>query len=98
MKRSSALVIVIPLVVVFIVVGLVFVMRVKSKASEPVEVPTSLVVPKLKEDPAGKPTSGFSVTTGVASPVSDLEADLNGAEPTDDASDIESLQNEADAL
>lgn len=98
MKRSSPLVIVIPLVVIFVVVGLVFVMRIKSKASEPVVTPPTLVVPTLKETAVGKPTNGFSVTTGVASPVSDLEADINGSAPVNDEKDIQSLQAEASSL
>lgn len=97
MKRSSSLVIIIPLVVAGIVIGLVFVMRVKSKASEPIAYPTATTVPAL-QDGAGKPTNGFSVTTASVSSVSDLETDLQNALPTNDTSEIQTLQNEASAL
>ena len=100
MKKSSSLVIIIPLVVAAIVIGLVFVMRVKSKASEPVTNPIEVRIPALKDE-AVKPASGFNTTTtnsSQTSPVSDLETDLNGAAPTNDTEEFDTLQNEASAL
>ena len=58
MKHSSPLVIIIPLIVAGIVIGLVFLMRVTSKASEPVRYKTATTVPAL-QDETGKPTNGF---------------------------------------
>lgn len=97
MKRSSTLVIIIPLTVVAIIIGLVFVMRISSKASEPVTLPTEATIPLLKDD-FGKPTNGFTVTTGRASSVSDLEMDVNTTADTNDTSEIDALLNEASAL
>lgn len=97
MKRSSTLVIIIPLTVVAIIIGLVFVMRISSKASEPVALPTEATIPLLKDD-SGKPTNGFTVTTGRASSVSDLEMDVNMTADTNDNSEIDELQTEASAL
>ncbi|MEK7577621.1 MAG: hypothetical protein AAB492_03355 [Patescibacteria group bacterium] len=97
MKHSSPLVIIIPLIVAGIVIGLVFLMRVTSKASEPVRYKTATTVPAL-QDETGKPTNGFFVTTGVLSPVSDLEADVNGVAPINETSEIDTLGNEASAL
>lgn len=97
MKRSSSLVIIIPLTVVAIMIGLVFVMRISSKASEPVTLPTEATIPLLQDD-VGKPTNGFTVTTGRASSVSDLEMDVNTTADTNDTSEIDILQNEASAL
>jgi len=97
MKRSSSLVIIIPLTVVAIMIGLVFVMRISSKASEPVTLPTEATIPLLQDD-VGKPTNGFTVTTGRASSVSDLEMDINTTADTNDTSEIDILQNEASAL
>ena len=97
MKRSSSLVIIIPLFVVAIMIGLVFVMRISSKASEPVALPTEATIPFLKDD-IGKPINGFTVTTGRASSVSDLEMDVNSVADTNDTSEIDTLQNEASAL
>lgn len=99
MKKSSSLVIIIPLSVAAIVIGLVFVMRITSKASEPVSSPIEVRIPALKDD-AVKPATGFTTTTTSAqsSPVSDLETDLNKAAPTNDTEEFDTLQNEASAL
>lgn len=98
MKRSSSLVIIIPLIVVAIVIALVFVMRIKSKASEPIVVPATLQVPSLQEG-ATKPKTGFSGTTkNSTSPVSDLETDITNSAPTNDSTDIQSLQKDASSL
>lgn len=97
MKHSSTLVIIIPLTAAAIIIGLVFVMRISSKASEPVSIPIEVTAPLLQDD-SGKPTNGFTVTTGRASSVSDLQMDVNTAADTNDTSEINTLQKEALAL
>lgn len=98
MKKSSLLVIIIPLLIAGIVVGSVFVVRYFSPVPEESQAapnPVPSVYPVLI-DPTGKPEVGFDGLQPIA-PVSDLRLEFEEASDSS-GEDIESLEAEAAAF
>lgn len=100
MKKSSPLVIIIPLIVALLVVGSVVVVKYFSPvpkeskaATEP--APTPAEIPSFSGE-SGTPSSGFD-EVGPSSPVSDLRNELDASADSGDA-DINLLEEEANSL
>jgi flagellar basal body-associated protein FliL len=95
MKKSSLLVIIIPLLIAGVVVGSVFVVRYFSPVPEESQAapnPVPSVFPAIL-DSTGKPEVGFDGLQPV-SPVSDLRLELEEASDSS-GQDIERLEQEA---
>lgn len=100
MKKSSPLVIVIPLIIALIVVGSVAVVKYLSPVPKESKAATqtgtiSSEIPSFSGS-AGSPAAGFDALQQ-ANPVSDLEEDLNASKDSGD-SEINDLEKEADSL
>jgi len=100
MKKSSPLVIIIPLIVALLVVGSVAVVKYFSPvpkeskaATEP--MPTPAEIPAFTGE-AGAPSSGFDEVEP-SSPVSDLRNELDASVDSGDT-DINLLEEEANSL
>lgn len=98
MKKSSVLVIVIPLLITAIIVGSVFIVRYFSPVPEESQAapnPVPSVYPMIVV-PTGKPEVGFEGIQPVA-PVSDLRQEFEDAEDAA-TSGFDELENEAAEL
>lgn len=98
MKKSSVLVIVIPLLITAIIVGSVFVVRYFSPvpdASQAAPNPVPSVFPSILV-PTGKPEVGFDGIQPVA-PVSDLRQEFEAVEDAS-SSGLDELESDAAAL
>lgn len=99
MKKSSSLVIIIPLVIALLVVGSVMVVKYfspvpeESRAFQP--APTAASIPKLAV-PSGKPETGFDKMQPTT-PVSDLRQSYEGVTDSG-ATDFDALKEEASSL
>lgn len=101
MKRSSSpLVIMIPLIVISLIIGGVFVYKALTSAStsQQVVLPSkaSPVAPGLTGQ-AGKPTVGFDKLQA-ANPVSDLRQEFDSSSTDAGITDLDSLQTQASTL
>jgi len=98
MKKSSPLVIIIPLIIALLVVGSVFIVRYFSPVpieSQAATNPTPASYPSLVV-PTGKPEVGFSEIQSTT-PVSDLRLELSGASDSS-VTDLDALEKEASSL
>lgn len=98
MKKSSSLVIIIPLIIALLVVGSVVLVKYVSpvpKESEAVNIAVPKNIPRLVI-PSGKPEAGFEKIQ-LTQPVSDLRLALDGASDSGNL-DLESLEQEAASL
>lgn len=98
MKKSSALVIIIPLIITAVIVGSVFVVRYFSPVpgeSQAAPIPVPSVIPPILV-PTGKPEVGFEGIQPVT-PVSDLRQEFEDTEDAS-ASGFEELEDDAASL
>jgi len=99
MKKSSILVITIPLVIVGCVIAAIVVLRVMStKQSVPAAPVTTApaVIPPLSTS-SGKPTVGFG-NLQQANPVSDLQQQYDASTDDGGTSGLDALQQQASSL
>jgi hypothetical protein len=96
-KPSSALVIIIPLLVIFAVIAGVFGYKTLMASKQAVQAPvSSMAAAPSVNGQVGKPQKGF---TGTSTATSDLSADLGGVSADDGGvADFQSLQTEAAKL
>lgn len=98
MKKSSPLVIMVPLFVGAAVIGGILFYRSFTQVGGSPVLTTPATVPSLQGS-AGSPQSGFTVgKTGDVSPVSDLSQQLNAVKDDAADSDFQALQSNAAQL